>query len=88
MGKKEHEGDDYYVFDELKDLHLWVKILIAGGCPLGESLADCPLNDIMRLSVEARTQCIDDMHDAEVTQILNHHQACIAKRISENNFWR
>jgi len=66
-----------------RDLLTWAKILISGGCPLEEALATCPLNDIMKLTVEERIAWVEQIQVEDMEKIVSHHQNCIEQRIAQ-----
>ena len=46
-------------------------------CLVRTSVADCPLHHLEGLSIDAQIVNIEQLSDAEVVEIVNHHQQCL-----------
>lgn len=55
---------------------------IAKGCPLGESMPDCPLNRLRMANLEERLEFLRDLPGDLQEYLCSHHEACRKARIS------
>lgn len=63
----------------IRDSRAWIKGLVMG-CPFGEPEADCPLKEIRKKPLTERLAYVNNLTDAEVSDILLHHKRCLEKR--------
>ena len=72
-----------------KDLRTWAKILLLDGCPLEETVTNCPLNGIIELSSDGRMTKLNQMSNADLEEIIAHHQNCIEQPTNQRaDFYR
>ncbi len=62
-----------------EDKKTWVKGLVIH-CPMGESVKDCPANEIRLLPIPERLRLVNEMTEKSVDEIIAHHYKCLAER--------
>lgn len=63
----------------LEDKKTWVKGLVIH-CPMGESVKDCPANEIRLMPIPERLRKVEDMSETSINEIIDHHYKCLAER--------
>ena len=53
-----------------------------------ESCSDCPLKEVRSsLTIDEKDEYVKELSDAEVESILNQHELCYQKRLSDLSNW-
>lgn len=63
----------------IEEKKIWIKGLVIH-CPMGESVKDCPANEIRLLPIPERLRIIDQMSTIDINQIIDHHSECLLRR--------
>ena len=62
-----------------EDKKTWVKGLVIH-CPMGDSVKDCPANEIRLHPIRKRLRIVDEMSESDIEQIIDYHLKCLAER--------
>lgn len=57
----------------------WVQGLLIG-CPLGQTLDDCPARELRDIPLKERLGLVKNMDEVSIDQIIAHHRACLARQ--------
>ncbi len=47
---------------------------------MGESVEDCPANEIRLRPIPERLRLVDEMSEKSINEIIDHHYKCLAER--------